>query len=198
GGKGGAPKVGVFGLVGLSVEREARDPSVKFNQKTPKVLEEALRELQARGVELNVLLYQGKLHEAAACAGYCAKRRKADPKFPRLDVILCLTEEDEPPSGPDQAGETMVLRIGHKGRYVGVLGAFRTGKAAQPWELRYQLVKMAPEYETPAGKEKGHPLMDLMEDYALEVKDGNYLAKYPRRKHPTQLSFPKAEYVGSE
>jgi hypothetical protein len=198
GGKAGAPKVGVLGLIGPSVEREGKDLTVKFNPKTPQVLDAALRELQARGVELNVLLYQGKLHEAAACAGYCAKRRQADPKFPRLDVIVCLTEEDEPPGGPDQAGETLVLRIGHKGRYVGVLGAFRTGKAAQPWELRYQLVKIGPGYETAKGKEKGHPLMGLLEDYALAVKDGNYLAKFPRRKHPVQLAFREAKYVGSE
>jgi hypothetical protein len=197
GGKGGTPKVGVFGLIGPSVEREGRDQTVKFHPKTQQVIDTALRELQARGAELNVLLYQGKLQEASACAGYCAKRRQADPKFPRLDVILCLTEEDEPPGGPDHAGETAVLRIGHKGRYVGVLGAFRTGDAAQPWRTRYQLVKIGPEYDTPKGKEKGHPLMDLLEDYALAVKDGNYLAKFPRRKHPVQLAFPKAEYVGS-
>jgi hypothetical protein len=198
GGKGGAPRVGVFGLVGPSVERDGKDLTVKFHRDTKTVLEGALRELQARKAELNVLLYQGKLHEAAACAGFCTKRRQADPTFPRLDVILCLTEEEQPPGGPDQSGESMVLRIGHKGLYVGVLGAFRTGKAAQPWELRYQLVKIGPEYDTPKGKEKGHPLMDLLEDYALEVKDGNFPDKFPRRKHPVQLTFPQAEYVGSE
>jgi hypothetical protein len=200
GGKGNAPKVGVFGLIGPSVEHEGKDLTVKFHRDTPEVMTGALRELQARKTELNVLLYQGKLQEASRCAGYCAKRRQADPTFPRLDVILCLTEEDEPPGGPDQAGETMVLRIGHKGRYIGVLGAFRTGKAAQPWEMRYQLVKIGPGYDTAKGKEKGHPIMDLLEDYALEVKDGNILAKYPRRKHPIQFpeNFPQAKYVGSE
>jgi hypothetical protein len=208
GGKDGAPKVGVFAQTGLSFEREAKqvNSTIKFNQKTPQVLEGALRELAARKTELNVLLFQGKLQEASACAGYVLKRRQTDPTFPRLDVIVCLTEEDEPPGGPEQAGESMIVRIGHKGRYVGVVGAFRTGKVAQPWELRYQLVKMAPEFATPAGKEKGHPVMDLMEDYAQDVKDGvglpkgvTYLDKFPRRKHPFQLPpYEKAKYVGSE
>jgi hypothetical protein len=40
--------------------------------------------------------------------------------------------------------------------------------------------------------------MDLLEDYALDVKNGNFLSKFPRRKHPVQLAFPQAEYVGSE
>jgi hypothetical protein len=198
GGKGTTPRVGVFGLIGLSVEREGKDQTIKFHRDTPKVLETALRELRGRGSELQVLLYQGTLKEAAACAGYCAKRRKADSKFPRLDVILCLTEEDTPPATAEQAGESLVVRIGHKGRYIGVIGAFRTGKTDQPWDLRYQLVNLGPEYETPKSKEKGHPIMDLMEDYALDVKQGNYLAKFPRRKHPVQLAFSKAEYVGSQ
>jgi hypothetical protein len=197
GGKGAVPRVGVLGLIGPSVEREGKDPTIKFHRDTPKVLEKGLRELRGRGAELTVLLYQGTLREAASCAGYCAKRRKADASFPRLDAILCLTEEDEPPGSAEQAGESVVVRIGHKGRYVGVLGAFRTGKAAQPWDLRYQLVKIGPEYNTPEAKEKGHPLMELMEEYALKVKEDNYLAKFPRRKHPVQLAFKGAEYVGS-
>ncbi len=198
GGKGAVPRVGVVGLIGPGVEKEGKDPTIKFQRNTPKALETALRELRARGADLNVLLYQGTLRQAGACAADCAKRRKADASYPRLDVIVCLTDEDEPPGSPDQASDTLVVRIGHKGRYVGVLGAFRTGRAAQPWDLRYQLVKMGPEYKTPEGKEKGHPVMELMQEYTLDVKQGNYLEKFPRRKHPVQLAFRDAEYVGSE
>jgi hypothetical protein len=198
GGQGTVPCVGVFGLIGPTVERDGKDPTVKFARETPKVLEKTLRELRTRGAELTVLLYQGTLKEAAACAGYCARRRQGDPSFPRLDVVLCLSEEDEPPGSADQASESLLIRVGHKGRYVGVLGAFRTGKAAQPWQLRYQMVKIGPEYDTPADKVKGHPVMDLFEEFALDIKQGNYLAKFPRSKHPVQLTFGQAKFVGSE
>ncbi len=30
------------------------------------------------------------------------------------------------------------------------------------------------------------------------MKDGNYLAQYPRGKHPLQVDFPTAQYVGSQ
>jgi hypothetical protein len=92
----------------------------------------------------------------------------------------------------------MIVQIGHKGRYVGVVGAFRTGQPQLPFELRYQLVPMGEEYLTPEGKDKDNPLIALMESYAQEVKRGNFLARYPRSLHPVQLSYPNAKYVGSE
>src|SRR5262249_55371875 len=61
----------------------------------------------------------------------------------------------------------------------------------------YQRVEIGPEFETPKGKEQTNPVMALMEEYAAAVKRENYLAKYPRLKHPTQIEFKDAEYVGS-
>jgi nitrate reductase cytochrome c-type subunit len=92
----------------------------------------------------------------------------------------------------------MIVRVGHKGRYVGVVGAFRTGQAARPFDLRYQLITVGPEYETPRGKEATNPVMALMEEYAQEVRDRDYLSKYPRTTHKVQHAFPNAKYVGSE
>jgi hypothetical protein len=197
GGKAGAPRVGVLGLVSQSVENEGKDRTLRFHPKTAQVLQKALAELRGKGAELFVLLYQGKPSEARRCAEFCARQRKTDPRFPRVDVILCLTEEEAPPGGPDVAGESLLVRVGHKGRYLGVLGAFRTGKADHPWQLKYQLVEIGPEYETAKGKEKNHPVMDLLEEYALHVKEKNYLAKFRRRPHSIQVVRPKAEYVGS-
>jgi hypothetical protein len=92
----------------------------------------------------------------------------------------------------------MIIAVGHKGRYVGVVGAYRTGRAERPFDLRYQLAALGEEYETPEGKEKTNPVMELMEKYAQAVKDGNFLAQYPQRKHPLQVDYPEATYVGSE
>src|SRR5262249_19296298 len=59
GGKGGGPKVGVLGLISPSVEKEGKDPGLKFHRSTAKVLEKCLGELRAMKAELIMLLYQG-------------------------------------------------------------------------------------------------------------------------------------------
>src|SRR5262249_31829021 len=62
----------------------------------------------------------------------------------------------------------------------------------------YQLVSIGPEFETPAGKEPMHPVMKLMEDYALKLRTEDYLAKYVNAKHPVQIKQPNARFVGSD
>src|SRR5262249_2828385 len=117
--------------------------------------------------------------------------------FPEFQAVLCTTRESEPPAKPERIGDTMVVSVGHKGRYVGLVGIYRTGKPDKPFDLYYELTTLGEEYETPKGQEKNNPIMALMEDYAKEVKNSNFLAKYPERKHVVQVAFPKAEYVGS-
>jgi hypothetical protein len=154
--------------------------------------------LQSKGAQVNVLLYQGNKEEAKKCAEFCHNLHKKNASFPRLDVILCLSDDSEPPAvpivlheGPEQ---TMIVMVGHKGRYVGVVGAFPTKTGA--FEFRYQLVSIGPDFDTLAGKVKGHPLMQVLEDYAEDVKNGDYLAKYKQKPHP-YVTDAKATYVGS-
>jgi hypothetical protein len=40
--------------------------------------------------------------------------------------------------------------------------------------------------------------MALMEDYARDVKDGNFITKFPTSQHTTQVAFKAAKYVGSD
>jgi len=199
GGGGKTPRVGVLALVAPSVREEAKkinDDDLKFRLDATKALEHGLAEVRSKNVEFVVLLYQGSLKEARGCAQYCAQRHKADKNFPAINVILRL--DDELPSGvPEKVGDSMIVGVGHKGRHIGVIGAFRTGKADEPWQIRYQLVQLGPEYETPEGKDHQNPIHALMEEYAQDVKDANFLAKHPRKKHPVQITFNNAEYVGS-
>ena len=62
--------------------------------------------------------------------------------------------------------------------------------------MHYQLVVLGEEYESPKGKT--NPIEALMDGYAREVKDGNYLSQFPKGKHPLQVDFPTAQYVGSK
>ncbi len=200
-GKGGAPKVGVVALISPSVEKAAKDPSLRFATNTPAILEKALKEMQALKAEVNVLLYQGTPRVAKKCAEFCAEQRQKNPDCPALHVVLTLNEEEEPAGIPEFVGNTMIVGVGQKGRYVGVVGATRTGKADRPWELRYQLTRIGPEYQTPKGQEAKNPVMELMEDYAEAVKAGDHLEKFLKsrqKKHPVQIAFKKSEYVGAD
>lgn len=187
GGQNGVPKVGVTCIVGPSVAMLVKDPAVQF-EATERVLPEVLKGLQGQNPDVLVLLYQGSVKEAKACA----------ERFPQFPIVLCLSPEPEPPEKPEVVNNTLVIRVGEKGRNVGVVGAFRTGRPAQPFEFHYQLCQLGPEYKTQAGKEDSNPVLALLEAYSKQVKDGNYLAQYPQVPHSIQLQYPDATYVGSE
>jgi len=196
-GKDNSPRVGVVALVGPSVARSAKDPTLKFAADNGAVLKKAVGEI-AKKADLMVLLYEGTLKEAKSCGEFWARAQKDDPTLAQIHVIQCLSEEEDSSAVPERAGNSMVVAVGHKGRYVGVVGAFRTGKADQPFDLRYQLVSIGPEYKTNGSKDAGNPIVALMEDYTKELKARNYLERFPRTPHPVQIHYPKARYVGSE
>jgi len=182
-------KVGVVGIMGPNVRTKipTQSPPLNFGD-TSQALTGALQEMQANRPELYVLLYQGTVQEARACA----KQFKS-----HFHIILCESAESEPTDKPERVEGTgsWIINVGQKGRYVGVVGAYRTGNAARPLELKYQLVMLGPEWETKPGQK--NPVLDMLEAYTKELKDGNYLAKYSQRKHPLQVQYPEAKYVGS-
>lgn len=187
-GGNGLPKIGIIGATAriLATRVKNVDPSLVFDTLSL-AIPPALKALSQNGTpELNLLLLGGELHEAKACA----------EQFPQFDVIVYATAEEEPPQRPDQQGKTLLIGLGHKGRYVGLVGAFR--KPGGGLELHYQLVRMEEAYETPEAKVAGNPMLDLLQRYAEEVKNGNYLAQYPKTQHPLQIALGDSKYVGSE
>jgi hypothetical protein len=183
--------VGFVGAVGSTVAGQVQQGiGVDFDN-VQQVLPAALKELEDKKAEFLVLLYQGTEKEARSIA----------TKFPQFNIILWgnKQEPEEPSARPDQVGNTLLVSVGHKGRYVGLVGVYRTGKEGQPFQLRYELIEIGPSFETPEGQEKDNPIHALLQKYAEEVRDKNDLAKYPHdARHPVQVTFPKAEYVGSE
>jgi hypothetical protein len=182
-----APRVGVAAVIAPSIAKEIRDEMVKVDA-VEGALPAAIAELQKQKTDLNVLLFQGSLDEA----------KKIAEKFTQFQVILCVSAEDEPPEKADRAGNSLIVRVGHKGRCLGTVGVFRTDRADVPFELHYQMVQLGPEYETAAGQEATNPIIGLLDDYTRHVKATNYLPEYPRTQHPIQRKFPNAEYVGSD
>jgi hypothetical protein len=184
----GSPlKVGIAGVVGPTVRGKVSDPSIRFLE-VKDVLPKVLKDMEKEKPALRVLLYQGMPKEAKACA----------EAFPQFQVVLSLSEpgDEEPPNEPQRVGPSLVIVVGHKGRYVGVVGANR--RPDRSFDLRYQLVPMSEQFVTPREKEKNHPILALLEKYTEELKRDGYLQKYGQTRHPVQVQFPQATYVGSE
>src|SRR5205085_1292599 len=69
---------------------------------------------------LKVLIFQGPVDDA----------EKVAKDFPEFRVVLCQSESDLPPLQPRAVAhkdgtKTLVVQVGHRGQYVGVLGAFK-------------------------------------------------------------------------
>ena len=110
------------------VEQGNLDPSITFDDNKDGSASAAVKDLTDKKSQLNILLYHGTFGEAEAVA-------KAYPQF---HVILCRAEESELPrraSRPTAARHSS-SRSGDKGRYVGVLGAFK--KNGGGFDLHYQ------------------------------------------------------------
>jgi hypothetical protein len=207
-------KVGITAVVGPTVFEKIKkltngDPKVRF-ENTPDALKRVWKNMEDAKVNIPVLLFQGPVTrnamkrpstEAVACA-------EAFPQFP---IILCLSEEDEPPAVPVEVttrggSKTLVITLGHKGKFIGVVGVFKTGNPANPCTFRYRRVELTEDFLTPEADRKDHPIGKLMESYTRDLKDKNYLELYGQRAHKLQ-ALPEVEglrkpgqatYVGSE
>jgi hypothetical protein len=207
-------KIGVAGVVGkFTASRilEYHEPGVEFTGVTTSVAG-VLKQMNAAGVELPVLIYQGlfnkeqagkKPGEALACAEF----------FPDIQVILALSDVDDPPDLPllvtsANGYQRPILHLGYKGKNVGVLGVWRTGDRTKPYKFRYKRVELGPEFHTPDDNVKENPILALLEDYTAKLKNDNELTEYAKAqtRHVLQalpevpgLEHPvEVKYVGSK
>lgn len=194
----GTVQVGFVAVIGKDVSETGRkaDPLLEFAD-TQTTLKQVVSTLSAHPKQpaLNVLLYQ----DTAENARTAAKDR------PEFQVILCRADDPEPPQFPElveQPGgkKTLIVQVGHKGRYIGLVGAFK--KPDGGFDLYYQLVALGDEYATAEGPaaEKAQPILPLLEEYTKQVKDRNLLAKFPKLPHASQIQAANLNlsYVGSE
>lgn len=162
-------------------------------------LTQGLAELARQRAQIGVLLYQGTPAEAKKAAAFAWKLVQDNPGWPPLHAILCLDEASEPPSQPERVDgvPTQIITVGHKGRYVGALGFYRKERNL---ELRYQLVRLGPEFEPTAADAKTNPVLEIMEEYARQVRTRDLLARVTRSPHRVQVDkrAPDSRYVGSE
>lgn len=140
--------------------------------------------------------------QAKKCAEFCAEARSKNPKIPPVQLMSVLVHEPEPPATLKQLDNklpTRVVEIGHKGKYVGLVGVYRDKKGN--FQVRYQKVLMGPEYKSDPVKELDNPVIKLMTDYHGELKRQDMLDKFVRMPHANQtapnVKGLTAKYVGS-
>jgi hypothetical protein len=158
-------------------------------------IQNALTKIEAHPAkpQFRVLMYVGKFEEA----------KNAAIAFPQFQMILCQSDDSEPPAFPTVVnnGKTQIIQVGHKGQSIGVVGLFRS---ATGYDLKYQLIQLGEEYLTPEGPEaeKNHAVLGILQKYAQEVKDQDLLAVHVAKQiqHSVQVQHPEAKvsYVGPE
>jgi 2',3'-cyclic-nucleotide 2'-phosphodiesterase (5'-nucleotidase family) len=225
----GGVKVGVTSIVGATLqEKLAGLPGVKFIA-NDRFLPVALKKFGAGAANFNVDVTIVFMHsdysqpnpqappanakaEAEKCAQFCDKLKKKNPASASVDLIVYASSDDvapaqlQPVADPAAPGkwlaEPKLLLPGHKGKYVGVIGLFKQPTGG--YDIKYELVNMSPDFDTPKGAEKKHPVMALLEDYSDTVKKMDFLSEYGqkyREEHPTQKALAgkiQAKFIGSE
>src|SRR5262249_42344293 len=146
-------RVGYVGVVGKSVIEEAkkRDSTLTFSP-AEEVLPKVLGDIKAAQPKILVLLFQGSREEGKQIA----------ERFPQFQVVLTLDDSDEPSALPDKVGDTLLVSVGHKGKYVGLVGVYRRAEA-ETFDLRYELAALSQALEPP--DEATNPAREQMRDY---------------------------------
>lgn len=109
--------------------------------------------------------------------------------YPGFDIIVATSEAD-PSDEPELVndGKTMIVTVGKKGKYVGVVGFFPDS----PQRLRYQRVMLGTTYNGPA-----KPMKELIEDQFREMlKNQKVVENFVR--HGFADGIPGATFVGAD
>jgi hypothetical protein len=184
-GKDAGLRVGYVGLIGSDMAVEFKKADANLTIAPPQeVLHAALQQVTAQKPDLLVLLFHGSRAEGKALA----------EKYPQFRVVLTLDDSDEPSALPEKAGETLFISVGHKGKYVGLVGVSRNAETGK-LDCRYELAAMSEGLE-PAD-DATNPARELVRGYVRQIYQGDFLSKWPRSSHPRQLDFPEAKYVGA-
>jgi hypothetical protein len=185
---GKSVKVAFAGIIGKSVEAKIRaiDKTVAFADNNIKIVEDLESAMGSQKPDVRVMLYQGDEKDAKVLA----------ERFKSFDVILCLSPESDPPI-PATVGNTKIVGVGHKGRHVGVVGAFRKDGG---WDLKYDVVPLGPEFQTAKEERVRNAMNQILEKYTEEVRDKKLIDRYPRADHTLQVTFAAANpaFVGSD
>lgn len=170
----GGLKIGVTAVLGASWKIPLRHLEDATIQDPAVALPGALESLRAVSPDLLVLMCHGTLDEAKSLA----------KDFPDFDVMLSTGGAEDPDGQPIVVGETVLLNVGKKGKYTGVLGVYPDGDP----RFRFELVQLDRQRfgDTPG-------MIEHMRYYQDELRERQIAIAEPAVGHPSGSAF-----VGSD
>ena len=193
------PAVGIYNLIDAQIQEQVKDPGCKFLPPAQTLANVMTRVQSDQNIKIkpvvNIVLYQGTDDDREA-VDFVKKfdklreeLRKLNKEIPPMPIVLCLSEQSEPPA-PKRVNTTSIYSVGHKGRYIGVIGLFSQGQGPdKQYQSKFELVPIGSEYDTDPGQVKDHPVMKLLEEYAKQVKKEDFVGRFPRVPHVLQVQF---------
>jgi hypothetical protein len=177
-------RVGVTGVLGLSrvddIAPKGSSLAEKFSVTDPKAaLPAVIERLEAQQVDLLVLLSHASVDESRELAG----------EFSQFDLVLSAGGPEDPDGRPVSIGNTMLVTVGQKGKYAGVVGYYPD--APDDDRLRFELVELDQErfQDTPA-------MIEHMRTYQDRLRDERLAATELPIAHPSGATYVGAEKCG--
>jgi hypothetical protein len=180
----GPVKVGITAVIDPkaleSLNDPDKDPLTAGLKRPGDVLPGVLAELEPK-TDYQVLMVQGPPDLAKTLA----------TSYPGFDIVVSTSEyEDvlERAAETLNGDKTLLVKVGHKGKEVGVVGLYPRGSE----RLRYELVTLNQRFNGPAA-----PIKKLIEDeYRDYLRQMGIVETFPRRDFVSGVSG--ATYVGAE
>ncbi|NOX55966.1 MAG: hypothetical protein GXP27_16290 [Planctomycetes bacterium] len=181
----GGIKVAVTAVFGLSLKAKVRadERSDEITVEDPlKVLPDVLSALEKNKPDLLVLLSHASLEESRTFA----------QRFPQIDLILSAGGVEDPLSdNPRFVGDTMIVTVGRKAKYAGVVGFYPGQK---DHKLRFELVALDDQrfQDSPRMRQYMRLYQEQLRDLKLAETEAQKLAVQP----PGGAKFVGAERCG--
>ncbi len=171
----GKRRIGVTSVMSkstkLKVLPEGAHSDVTWTEPQP-ALEKVLQQFDQEYVDFRILLSHSLPDES----------RELAKAFPQFDVIVLAQGFSDPdPGAPlEIIGQTLILQVGHKGKYAGVLGLY--DDAEQPY--RYQCIPLERSEFNDA-----QSMVDRMAEYQQQLRDEHIVIADGEVAHPSGATF---------
>jgi len=174
----GGVKIGVTSILSPAFEETTAiaENNPDLSVLDPKsVLPGAIAQLKEQKPDLMVLLSHADLETT----------RDLAKEFDEFDLILSAGGPEDPDNKPMRAGKAMLLNVGHKGKYTGVVGYYPGNSDAR---FRFELVDLDKERFEDNLKMVAH-----LRNYQSRLHSEKIAGNAPEMEHPSG-----ATYVGAE
>lgn len=178
-------KIGVTSIIGQTFQEEMYpsgsepDPDELKIESVDDVLPGVIERMRAElgppgdGRQVMILLSHAKPEESERLA----------QQYPVFDLVVTAGSPEDPDGRAERIGDTLLLKVGEKGKHAGLVGLYPSGFRFTTVELdRFRFGNAA-------------EIDELMEQYQKLLEEENLIANEPAVRHPFGEGY---EYLGSE